>query len=279
MKLQVQADFGNEEFIPFYQMRLIAGRNFLHSDSLQEFVINETCARQLGFAKPEDALGQFLLYHHKTLPVVGVIADFHETSFHYAIDPLIIGNDPELENSVAVKLVSNGKQIIDRKTDIAAIEKAYKDFYPGEDFNCFFIDDIINGLYDAEQKTSRIVLGAMCTAIFISCLGLFGLAKFTNQKRTKEIGIRKVIGASVVQIYSLLTRDIFILVFISFLIASPISWYFMNHWLQGFAYRITIGWWIFVIAGSGAVLIALLTVTYQALKAALANPVDSLRSN
>jgi putative ABC transport system permease protein len=278
LKLWVREDAGNEEFIPFYHMRIVAGRNIAKTDSLAEFVINETCMKNLGFARPEDALGQFVWFHKKPYPIVGVVADFHEGSFRDQIKPLIIGHNPEEERLLGIQLATNGKRLVNVHALLAAVEKIYRETYPHEDYMYKFIDDGISEFYENEQKTSRLMQAAMLITIFISCLGLFGLALFTAQKKTREIGIRKVIGANVTDIVSLLTRDFILLVFIAFLIASPIAWFFMNRWLQGFAYRITINWWVFALAGSAAMLIGTLTVSFQAVKAALANPVKSLRT-
>ncbi len=278
IKMRVLIDLGNSEFIPFYQMQVVAGRNLLRSDSLREFVINETYLKALGFTKPEDALGHFLQIWDKPFPIVGVVADFHESSFHEPIRPLVIGNDPAGETSLGIRLSTNGNQPVNAKAALTAIEKAYKKIYPRDDFNYIFLDEAIASFYETEQKTSGLMQAAMFITIFISCLGSFGLAMFTAQRRTKEIGIRKVIGASVTDIVALLTRDFVILIFIAFLIAYPISWFLMNNWLEKFAYRITVGWSVFALSGSFAILIALITVSSQAIKAASANPVKSLRS-
>jgi ABC-type antimicrobial peptide transport system permease subunit len=161
---------------------------------------------------------------------------------------------------------------------LSSIEKVFKDIYPRNDFNYRVIDECIPLFYDAEQKTSKLILATTVITVFISCIGLFGLIMFTTRRRTKEIGIRKVIGASVTDIVALLTKDFVVLVFLATLTASPIAWFFMNKWLEHFAYRINISWWIFLLAGMLAMFIALATVSFQSIKAATANPVKSLRS-
>jgi putative ABC transport system permease protein len=274
----VSTDWGNEEFIPFYQMHLAAGRNLRHSDSLVEFVINETLAKRLGFSRPEEALGKFLYWNKKPLPVVGVVADFHEGSFRDAIKPLIIGNETRIENSLGIKLASRGNQMSNTKATIEAIEKIYKDLYPKESFYYLFMDESIASMYANEQKTAALMQASMLTTIFISCMGLFGLSLFTAVKRTKEIGIRKVLGAGVTDIVSMLSKNIVVLVILSLFIASPIAWWVMHRWLEDFAYRAPLSWWIFPLAGLGAIAIALLTVGSHAFRAALANPVESLRT-
>jgi hypothetical protein len=278
IKLKTQIDNGDEEFVPFYHLRLVAGRNLLSSDSLEEFIINETCLKNLGFTRAEDALGQVLIYHKKAFPIVGVIADFHEGSFLDLIQPLIIGHEPGDERDLGIQLVTNGNKAGHMQAALSSIEKVFKDIYPRNDFNYRVIDECIPLFYDAEQKTSKLILAATVITVFISCIGLFGLIMFTTRRRTKEIGIRKVIGASVTDIVALLTKDFVVLVFLATLTASPIAWFFMNKWLEHFAYRINISWWIFLLAGMLAMFIALATVSFQSIKAATANPVKSLRS-
>ena len=274
----VYVEPGNEDFIPFYQMKLLAGRNITHSDSLHELVINETYSKILGFENPQDAIGKFLYTNNKSFPIVGVVADFHQGSFHEAIHPAVIGKMPDLEWSLAVKLDANEKKSADVKKIIAAMETQWKKIYPDEPFNYNFLNESITRLYGQEENTAWLVKIAMSITIFISCMGLFGLGMFTAQRKTKEIGIRKVLGASITDITTMLSKDFIKLVVIAFLIASPIAWYFMNQWLQDFVYRTNISWWIFAIAGLLAIMIALITVSYQAIKAAIANPVKSLKT-
>jgi ABC-type antimicrobial peptide transport system permease subunit len=271
-------DAANADFIPFYQMKIIAGRNILQTDSMSELVVNETCTKAMGFTNPADAVGQNLFTGNKPYPVVGVVADFHEGSFHEKMKPVVIAKIPQRESSVAMKLANDDKHLGDTKAIIASLEKEWKKIYPDDGFNYSFMNDAISTLYDQETKTAWLVNVAMFITIFISCMGLFGLAMFTAEKRTKEIGIRKVLGASVSNIVSMLSRDFVFLVLIAAVIASPLAWYFMNQWLQDFVYRIHISWWVFALAGAGAILIALITVSSLAIKAAIANPVKSLRA-
>ncbi len=278
VKQDVSLDCGNEDFIPFYQMRLLSGRNIMHSDSLTEFVINETCSRALGFSKPEAALGKFLYWNGKTIPVVGVVSDFHQSSFRDVIRPLVIGHQPGMERNVAIRLSSKGKDAENIKGLLTKVEKIWKEVFPGKEFNYSFMDESIASFYERERKTSKLMQAAMSITIFISCMGLFGLIMFTAEKKAKEIGIRKVLGASVADITVLLTREFVLLVVIALLIASPLAWIFMTKWLQDFAYRVSISGWVFVSAGLTAILIALGTVGFQAIKSAIANPVKSLRT-
>ncbi|WP_421825987.1 ABC transporter permease [Larkinella sp.] len=277
IELDVSAKVGDANFIPLYNLRLLAGRNFHKSDSLRELVINATFAKRLGFQKPADALNQFLDFDGKKYPIVGVVADFHEQSFHYKIDPTFIGLLPQARN-IGVKMTTKGKSANDLKATLASIEAQWKTVHPDKKFEYDFLDDRIAQLYEKEQKTSRLVNTATAIAILISCMGLFGLATFTAEQRTKEISIRKVLGASVAGIVALLSKDFLKLVFIALMLAAPVAWWAMNEWLKDFAYKVDIEWWVFALAGLLAVFIALLTISFQSIRAALMNPVKSLRS-
>ena len=280
-KLEVNAHqkSGDAEFVKLYGIKILAGRNISDSDTIREFLINETFARQLGFKNPAQAIGQFLSMNDNVkLPIVGVIADFHVQSLHTAIQPVFIACQNKYSTTISLKLRTKGKQAGDFKEAMAKVEGKWKKLFPDEKFEYAFFDATIAKFYENERKIARIVNTATLLAIFIACLGLFGLVTFTAEQRTKEIGIRKILGASVSQVVALLSRDFLVLVLVAFVIATPIAWYAMNEWLQDFAYRIEISWWIFALAGVLALLIALLTVSYQAIRAALANPVKSLRS-
>ena len=276
--LDVSAKAGDEHFIPLYQLRLLAGRNYVKSDTLRELVINATYAKALGFRNPADALNKLVDMDRKNYPIVGVVADFHEQSFHERIGPVFIGYLPRQSQNIGIKLSTKGKQLSDMKTVLADIGKVWKEVYPNTQFDYTFLDDSIALLYEKEQKTGQLVNMATAIAILISCMGLFGLATFTAEQRTKEIGVRKVLGASVASIVALLSNDFLRLVLIALLLASPLAWWAMNQWLKDFAYRVDLAWWVFALAGLLAVGIALLTVSVQSLKAALKNPVVSLRS-
>jgi ABC-type antimicrobial peptide transport system permease subunit len=216
--------------------------------------------------------------NHGQGPVVGVIKDFHAKSLHEAITPFFITSEDDLENSVSVKLSTEGRSVDLFSTMLTRLESSWKEVYPNKKFEYQFFDETIARLYKKEQKTAQIMNIAMAVAILISCMGLFGLAAFTAKLRTKEIGIRKVLGATVTDIVTMLSADFVRLVVIAIVIASPVAYYFMQQWLQDFAYRVPLSWWIYVLAGGGAVGIAVLTVSWQAIRAATANPVDSLES-
>jgi hypothetical protein len=278
VEMDVSAKVGDEQFIPLYQLRLLAGRNYRKSDSLRELVINETYAKALGFKKPAEALNQLIELQGKSYPVVGVVADFHEQSFHERISPAFIGYMPERSGNIGVKLATKGKQLSDVKTALTAIEQAWTTVYPDNKFEYTFLDDSIARLYEKEEKTAQLVNIATAIAILISCMGLFGLATFTAEQRTKEIGIRKVMGASVVSIVTLLSANFLKLVVIALLIAVPIAWYATTQWLQDFEYKTDVAWWVFALAGVLAASVAMLTVSFQSIRVALMNPVKSLRS-
>jgi len=281
--LQPNIEIGNENYIPFYQMKLIAGRNIFHSDSLNELVINQTFAKAIGFTNPGDAVGK-MLYNigpngNKGYPIVGVIADFHQGSFHDAILPALIGNAPDdQKHSVAIKLTANEKNVNDVKAILSQIELRWKKIYPETPFDYSFLNESISWLYAQDDKTAWLIKAATIITIFISCMGLFGLAMFTAERRTKEIGIRKVLGASVINITAMLGKDFLKLVLVSLIIASPVAYYFSHEWLQEFVYRTNISWWVFTLAGMIAVLVAIITISFQSIKAAIANPVKSLRT-
>ena len=278
LTMEIDRKIGNQDFIPFYGMKLLAGTNLGISDSIHEYVINEAYARALGFQRPEEAVGKFLFAGNVAIPIVGVVADFHQSSFHQAIKPAIIEKAPEWQRNLAVKLTARGKHNADIQATIANMEKSWKAIFPEENFDYTFLDDYIGWLFDGERQTAWLINVAMIITIFISCIGLFGLAMFMAQKRTKEIGIRKVLGASVANIAAMLGKDFARLVFISIVLASPIAWYIMKQWLQGYVYRTAISWRIFVVSGGIAFVISLATVSFQSIKAAMANPVKSLRS-
>ena len=276
--LSVMVQPADAAFIPFYQLKLLAGRNILPGDSVREGVINETYARTLGFDQPADAVGQLLYRDSVAYTITGVVADFHQTSFHETIKPEMIMQEPGQMRSIAIKLVTQGRSGNEGKTVIAAMETEWKKIFPKTPFNYSFLNESITWLYTDETNTAWLMQVAMAITILISCMGLFGLALFTAGRRRKEIGIRKVLGASISNITLLLSRDFVLLVLLALLIAAPIGWYFADTWLADFAYRQPMNGWLLAEAGLAAIALALLTVGFQALRAARANPVDTLRS-
>ena len=211
-------------------------------------------------------------------PVVGVAADFHTRSLHDPITPVCIINRGDREFNLAVKLASKGQGAGMVKGTLEQMERVWRKVYPAGIWNYRFYDETLALLYEKDRRTKMLVNVALGLSIFISCIGLFGLTLFTVEKRAKEISIRKVLGASVANVLTLLCREVVGLVGIAFLVASPIAELMMGKWLQGFAYRIAIGWWMFVLAGLSAAGVALITVSLQAVRAATANPVKQLRA-
>jgi putative ABC transport system permease protein len=284
VQVDAQMELADEHFIPLYRIPLLAGRNLDHSDTMHEFLINRTCAEQLGFKTPSEAIGKFVQSGQtdsrsmKWCPIVGVVEDFHSQSLHEPIKSVFIGSNAGASRTLSIKLLTGAVSRPDLQISVAQIRKIWKEIYPDEKFDYHFFDQTIAGFYENEQKTSALVNLAMGIAIFISCMGLFGLAAFSAQQRTKEIGIRKVLGASVHSIVTLLSADFVKLVAIATVIATPIAWYLTSEWLQNFAYRISVTWWTFALAGLALLLFTMATVCYRAIKAAIANPVKSLRS-
>jgi putative ABC transport system permease protein len=278
--IQASIHSGNEDFIPFYNMKIIAGRNLLHSDSAKEYLINETATKALGFNDPNQAVGSLLLLdgQNSAYPIVGVVADFFESSFKQHIMPIVIGNDPKVQNGIALKLTDAEYQKGDISLLIAGIAKQWKKIYPDEPFDYSFLGDSIARLYETEQQMKWLMRTATLITIFISCIGLFGLAVFSTERRAKEISIRKVLGASVRNILTMLNKEVVMLVIISLLISSPIAGFFIHKWLQNFAYHTKLSLWVFILAGAGALLIAVATISFQTIRSAIANPVKGLRN-
>ena len=267
-----------ERYFNTYEIPLKAGRNFTAAECNVEWndnskvVLNEKAMEQLGFTSAEEATRSKIKWDERYLEVIGVVKDYHHTGLHRAIDPIIFY--PQNNNAyMTVRLTAS-----ELPQKIAKLENIYKNAFAGNPFDYYFVDDNFNQQYAAENQYSEIFTTASVWAIVIACLGLFGLATFTVETRTKEIGIRKVLGASVVGITVLLAKDFLKLVFVAIIIASPIAWYLMDKWLQDFAYHVEITWWFFAITALLALIIALLTVGFQSLKAALMNPVKSLKS-
>ncbi len=268
----------DNRYLNTYQIPLVAGRNFTEAECNVDWndnskvLLNETAVKQLGFSNAEEATKTKIQWDERKLDVIGVVKDYNHTGAQHAVDPMIFY--PQNNSSYfTVRLTPDNME-----KKIASLEKIYKSGFTGNPFEYFFIDDNFNKLYASEKQYGDIFTSASVWAIFIACLGLFGLVTFTVESRTKEIGVRKVLGASVSNIVSLLTKDFLVLVFVAFIIATPVAWFAMNSWLNNFSYRIDVGWWVFVIAGLSAIFIALATISFHAVKAAIANPVKSLRT-
>lgn len=274
---QINMKFGDVDYLKLYGFHLLAGRNFVASDTMNEIVINEKAVRAYGFQSPQEAIGQLLSRAGDrafSYPIVGVVSDFHQFGIQSEINPVLITTSKNQTPILNIKLSDDTSQW---STSLKVIEREWKKLYEGVPFNYRFYDETIGSMYEREARTQTLVNAATAIAILISCLGLFGLATLTAYQRTKEIGIRKVLGSSVSDVVVLLSKDYLKLIGLAILIAIPMAWWGMNKWLEDFAYRIEIKWWMFLLTGIATIVIALLTVSYRAIKAAIANPVESLR--
>ena len=262
------------DFINSFGMKAIAGRPFDAKLGEKDAVVfNRTGIRQLGFASPEKAIGQKIDFWGNILTIVGVVDDFHQQSLREAYEPLILRLNPGINGQISIKLADGNP-----RQAIAVVKQGWAQFFPTDPFTYSFLNERYDKQYRSDERFGQVFGFFTLLAVLVACLGLFGLATFTTEQRTKEIGVRKVLGASVSGIVTLLSKDFLRLVLIAIVIASPLAWYAMSKWLQGFAYKIDIEWWIFAVAGLLAVGIALLTVSFQSIKAALMNPVKSLRN-
>jgi putative ABC transport system permease protein len=265
------------------RLKLVSGSDYTHAD-LQlldttnkgknyhyTFMLNESAVKALGWT-PEQAIGK-TISKGVTGTIKGVIKDFNFKSFHDQISPLILFLDNEQLHKMFVKIDGNNTS-----ATLAQIAKVWKERINHRPFDYRFLDDDFDALYRTEQRTAGVFTTFSVLAILLACLGLFAITAFAVVQRTKEIGIRKVLGASIANIIMLIAKDFLALVIIATIIASPIAWYMANKWLQDFAYRINIQWWVFIITGAVALLVAAITVSIQSTKAALANPVKSLKS-
>ena len=276
--IQIQTWDVDHDYIPTLNMELIAGRNFSkeYPTDSTAVILNEATLSVLGLSAKEVIGTQISQDIEQSRPqfykVIGVVKNFHYESLRENIGALGLFLNPSSEN-MAVKLSAN-----DFSQTIGAIEAMWNKLAPGQPFSYRFMDESFNTTYEAEQRLGKIFMVFTVLSILIACLGLFGLAAFNAQKRTKEIGIRKVLGASIGQITYRLTTDFLKMVGIAILISLPIGWFAMNKWLEDFSYRIEIGIWIFVLAAFLAVAISIITVSYQSIKAAIVNPIKSLRT-
>ncbi|HNP22254.1 MAG TPA: ABC transporter permease [Panacibacter sp.] len=278
IETDVQQKYADSNYIHLYQIKLLAGRNISTSDTVTSFMINETYAHILGFQQPEQAIGKYLEWSDKLYAITGVVADFNQHSLHEPVKPMALGSWQSTERTINIALQPQNDAGTTWKNGIAKMEQAWKQVYPNDDFEYQFYDESIAKYYEAEQQTSSLLMWATGLAVFISCLGLLGLVIYTTTQRTKEIGVRKVLGASIAQIVAMISKDFVLLVLVAFVVAAPLAWIGMNKWLENFAYRTEISWWIFLSGGLVMVVIALITLSFQTVRAAMMNPVKSLRT-
>jgi len=266
--------YADADYFKAFGLRFIAGRGYVQSDTAREAVVNETFTHKAGLTNPKDAIGKTVCINgHVWLPIVGVVKDFKTNSLREEVKPIVISAVKANESEIAIKI-----QTKDLAKTVALLQKQWQNMYPEYAYNGFFVDDNIAQFYKQETQLSLIYKIFAGIAIFISCLGLYGLVSFMVVQRTKEMGIRKVLGASVINIVYLFSKEFLALITLSFVIAVPVGWYTMREWLQSFVYRISISADVFLIAIVASLLLAWFTVGYKAIRAALANPVKSLRN-
>jgi putative ABC transport system permease protein len=266
--------FADNEYVPTYKLPLVAGRNLQKSNMVSEFLVNESFVKNLGLKNPEDILNKEISMWGDDIkaPVVGVLKDFNDRSFRHDLAPLLITTDNVMYNQAAIKLATTNIS-----STLQSVKTIWEQTFPNFVYEYRFLDDKIESFYKQENQLAQLYKIFAAIAIFLSCLGLYGLASFMAVQRIKEVGIRKVLGATAGNIVFLFSKEFIILIAIAFAIATPIAWYFMHQWLQDYVYRINISWWLFAAGGLVAIIIALATISFRAIKAAIANPVKSLR--
>ncbi len=269
----IAADY---DYVQTFGLKIVAGRNFgkeYGTDHLNGFLINETAAKTLGWETAGEAVGQNITKGGKQGKIVGVVNDFHTAGLQLALEPVILDVGVGAFTTFGIRL--KGKELPET---LQFLENSWKKYFPEKAFEYAFLDDNLQNAYLNEQRLARLIGYFSGIAIFLSCFGLFGLISLTVHQKAKEIGIRKVLGASVAGIVGLVSKDYLKLVLLALFVATPLAWYFMDRWLDDFTYRIDMPWWVFVLAGLAVVAISFVTLCLQSIRAALANPVDSLRS-
>lgn len=272
---QAISKFVDNDYISTYKLQLVAGRNLEPVGYTKEFLVNESFVKNLGIKKPADIIGKEISMMNGLIkcPVVGVVKDFNDRSLRNDLSPLLMATNSTMYRQASIKLAT-----ANITSTMESIKKIWEQTFPNHVYEYSFLDEKIDSFYKQENQLSQLYKIFAAIAIFLSCLGLYGLASFMAVQRIKEVGIRKVLGASAGNIVYLFSKEFIILISIAFVIATPIAWYFMYQWLQDYVYRINISWWIFAAGGIAAIIIALATISFQAIKAALANPVKSLRT-
>lgn len=272
---KVITKFADSGYVPTYKLQLIAGKNLQPSKMTREFLVNESLVKSLGLKTPEDILNKKISIWGDRIkcPVVGVLKDFNDRSLRNDIAPLLITTNITMYDQAAIKL-----EMTNISSTLKSVKTIFKQTFPDFVYEYKFLDDKIARFYSQEDQLAQLYKIFAAIAIFLSCLGLYGLVSFMAIQRIKEVGIRKVLGATAGNIVYLFSKEFILLIAIAFAIAAPIGWYYMHQWLQNYAYRITISWWLVLTGGLIAIIIAGATISFQAIKAAMANPVESLRS-
>lgn len=273
--LQAIVKFADTGYLPAYQLQLVAGRNLQPAGWTKEFLVNESLVKSLGFRKAEDILNKQISMWDGRIkcPVVGVLKDFNDRPLHHNPAPLLVTTNSTMYRQAGIKLATTNIS-----ATLESIEKIWKQAFPDYVYEYSFLDEEIESFYKQEARLSQLYKIFAAIALFLSCLGLYGLASFMAVQRIKEVGIRKVLGASAGNIVYLFSKEFILLISIAFSIAAPLAWHYMNRWLQDFAYRTSISWWLFAAGGIAAIVIALATISFQAIRAAGANPVKSLKT-
>lgn len=276
----LQLLFGDSSYLDLYGIDLIAGRK-LRNDTIREFIINDTYRKTLGFKTPQDAIGKMIDCWDEKMPIVGVMSDFNQRSLKSKIEPMAFVGDWNRQrfsqfNIVHIEL--NQANSAEWSGVIAKAKDSWKSLYPGADFSLRFMDETVEKFYRKETSMTKLLNWATGLTVLISCLGLLGLVIYTTERRVKEIGVRKILGASIAQINVLLCKDFLVLVLIAFAVAAPIAWYGLNSWLQDYAYKTSLSWWIFLSSGLGILILALIIMSFKTISTARRNPVKSLRT-
>ena len=272
-KVNIKA--ADDQYVPTFGLQLVAGRNMFSSDSVREILINEIVVKKLNLKSPAEAIGKKIFFNNggSSATVVGVLKDFHDKSFHEDIDAVCITTLADLYQQYAVKI-----NLANITSILPALEKTWSNIHPDRIYEYEFLDDRIAAFYETENTMLKLIRAFSLIAIFIGCLGLYGLITFMVAQKTKEIGIRKVLGSSIADILWIFGREFVRLLIFACVIASPVAWWLMNNWLQDFKYHIEISAWVFILAIIITITIAMATIGYQSIRAALMNPVKSLRS-
>ncbi|HVX48726.1 MAG TPA: FtsX-like permease family protein, partial [Chitinophagaceae bacterium] len=279
IETEVEVKLADTGYIKLYRLQLLAGGNLPYSDSLSGVIINTAYLRAAGLQSPQQAIGKPVVWLGKRIPIVGVVADFHQKSLHETIKPLIIANWTSDLGTFNIALQPQNAAGTVWQNALAKIEEAYKQVYPAAgDFTYSFVDDTVAAYYTTEQNTSQLLMWATGITMAISSLGLLALVIYTTSQRTKEIGIRKIVGATVMQIITLLCKDFLKPVALAFVIAIPVTWWGAHKWLENFAYTATMPWWLFAAGGLAMLAIAFLVMFARTYRAAMANPAESLRT-